>query len=1425
MATSSLYGSVSESTGLYGIGAASGGTYFEWFIFYDSATAPATPTGGSWSFTTNNGIAPTGWLSAPPAAPVNQVWVSIAIVDSRSTSSLVWSTPGLMTGSGLPILTGSGVPSSGTGLNGQLYINTATTPQSMYNKQSGAWVQLTGASLYATSGVNSNITGLTGLNAGGIATPTFIQMSTAGDGAKTAGKLQWDPTYGGPTIGMSGGNVNQNIGQDGFVYVYNNTGSTINKGQVVYISGSQGQKLTVALAQANDDATSISVLGFAAEAITNNNSGFVATFGLVENINTNGFADGASIWLSPTTPGGFTTTKPVAPNHLVLLGYVVKGNSVGGGSVYVFTQNGYELDELHDVRITSLANRNLLQYDSSVPAWVNIPGPNGSIVGTTDTQTLTNKTISGANNTLSNIPNSALVNDRVTVNGIPLILGANQTIAASWLLPSYAGNAGKVLAVNPSASDVQWITAGGVGTVTSVDLSTGSTGLTATGGPITAAGTITLGGTLNVANGGTGVTTSTGTGSVVLSNSPTLVTPNLGTPTAGNFSTGTFTWPTFNQNTTGNAATATTATNVSGGSASVTTLTTSSVVTLNGGTANQVQYLDGSKVLTGSANMTFNGTRLTVADFADSSLTSGRVTYAGAGGNLTDSANLVFDGNNLGIGTSSPAASCRLEVAGTNSTTLVRNSTTTAANGFNAFSTGGNFYFGIDSSAGNFYGAGAYGRAIYSDGAYPIVFYTNAAERMRLNASGNLGIGTSSPSTRLDVVGSATVSGSVFSTAFINTSNGTSYFTDASTGNGLYVGGSTASPANTVRLFTNAAERMRLDSAGNLGLNITPSAWSAGSGRVLQIRAAQYFGDDTQSIVAHNTYFNSSWLYQYTGVAATRYDQTAGTHRWFTAPSGTAGTAISFTQAMTLSASGNLSIGTTATDIAKIYTVTTAAGLDNYRMADENSSVASGIRAVGDAIAFRTVNAERARIDSIGNLGVGTTSPATRVHADNGANATFLRTTSTQSTAGFDFGVGGSGDPTAYVFNRNNTPIVFATNATERARINASGIWGINTTPSAWSASIGLMDFRNNGALSSDGSNFYVSNNIYYDGGNDRRKTANPVSVLSVGGASGIPFRVLYAGTGTADSVVSLSEAMRIDSSGRLGVGTTSPSARIDAAGGASQGLNASADVFPAGFAATNGSFLLREFGGSAANNTLEINIRPNSGRSGYLTFTESAIADRWSIGIQNGNDALRFISGTPTSGTERARITSGGNLLVGTTNAAYATGERFSVAPASGTNGIGIAIGNTNNVGLGIYNGYTATGTATAVQFQDHNSVVRGSITVTTSATAYNTSSDYRLKENIQPMTGALAKVSALKPCTYTWKADGSDGEGFIAHELAEVVPQAVTGEKDAVDENGNPQYQGIDTSFLVATLTAAIQEQQVIINQLKARLDAANL
>ena len=172
--------------------------------------------------------------------------------------------------------------------------------------------------------------------------------------------------------------------------------------------------------------------------------------------------------------------------------------------------------------------------------------------------------------------------------------------------------------------------------------------------------------------------------------------------------------------------------------------------------------------------------------------------------------------------------------------------------------------------------------------------------------------------------------------------------------------------------------------------------------------------------------------------------------------------------------------------------------------------------------------------------------------------------------------------------------------------------------------------------------------------------------------------------------------------------------------------------------------------------------------------------------------------------------------MLIGTTNTTFSSGgvrlyanNSFEVV-RDGTAGSTVANVYLNKTGS----------TDGDIEVFNRSGTKVGSVSVTASATAYNTSSDYRLKNTIAPMTGALAKVAKLKPVTYKWNADGSNGEGFIAHELAEVCPDAVNGEKDAVDANGNPEYQGIDTSFLVATLTAALQEQQAIIESLTQRI-----
>jgi hypothetical protein len=179
-------------------------------------------------------------------------------------------------------------------------------------------------------------------------------------------------------------------------------------------------------------------------------------------------------------------------------------------------------------------------------------------------------------------------------------------------------------------------------------------------------------------------------------------------------------------------------------------------------------------------------------------------------------------------------------------------------------------------------------------------------------------------------------------------------------------------------------------------------------------------------------------------------------------------------------------------------------------------------------------------------------------------------------------------------------------------------------------------------------------------------------------------------------------------------------------------------------------------------------------------------------------------------------------HLIDGSTS----TGGALAINPQGGTVGI-VNSGASTAVGwifndTGFLQHARASGAAQSMTgFYNGGSLV-GEIRSSTTATAFLTSSDYRLKKEVVLMTNALAKVAKLKPCTYKWKSNGEASQGFIAHELQEVVPEAVAGVKDELDEDGKPKYQGVDTSFLVATLTAAMQEQQALIEALTSRITA---
>jgi len=210
-----------------------------------------------------------------------------------------------------------------------------------------------------------------------INTPS-LQFYTTAVETSEVGKLKWNDTDGTLDLGLKGGNVTLQIGQESVIRVVNKTGANLLESnyQAVRVTGAQGQRLKVDLAQATTDMLSAETIGLVTETISNNQEGFVTTSGLIRSINTTGslqsetWSDGDILYLSPNVAGRITNVKPTAPNHLVIIGYVVYAHA-NNGSIFVKVDNGYELDELHNVKITDVQNNDSLSYNSSLQVWEN----------------------------------------------------------------------------------------------------------------------------------------------------------------------------------------------------------------------------------------------------------------------------------------------------------------------------------------------------------------------------------------------------------------------------------------------------------------------------------------------------------------------------------------------------------------------------------------------------------------------------------------------------------------------------------------------------------------------------------------------------------------------------------------------------------------------------------------------------------------------------------------------------------------------------------------------------------------------------------------------------------------------------------------------------------------------------------------------
>ena len=583
-----------------------------------------------------------------------------------------------------------------------------------------------------------------------------------------------------------------------------------------------------------------------------------------------------------------------------------------------------------------------------------------------------------------------------------------------------------------------------------------------------------------------------------------------------------------------------------------------------------------------------------------------------------------------------------------------------------------------------------------------------------------------------------------------------------------------------------------------------------------------------------------------------------------------------------------------------------------------------------DTIAFTEGGVESMRIDSSGNVGIGTSSPSVKLEVSGrvlgdslvAANAVYIWSQNRMSL-GASYGIESQQNSPLFMLTQGVAqPIVFGTNSTERMRIDSSGNVGIGTsTPSSYAFGLAIdnTNATNTGyvfnLLSSGSSWFKVGRlaasstaiiqsgqdlSLQPDSGNVGIGTSSPATKVEISGtaaAQNLALRITNTATdgysalqlggggdaglarnGSAQSAYAGANSINlftvgahnigfttqntlraiIDSSGNVGIGTSSPNGKVDIVS-SSAGANtntlfltnssgtagtATSLVFGVGSDPTNRQAVIRGInaGGNAINlafltsdadapaermridSSGKVLIGTTSSPSApgaLLTLSGSGAAyTQWNKATDGGGvigaegSGLWFYTYTGSIGsetyTERMRINSSGALLVGTTTVYNTATTNVGFV---GNVGSGISINSTTNTNGATYEVFLTTGTLIGSISNNNNTGV-----------LYNVTSDYRLKNNAVALTGAKDFVMALKPKAWDWYNDLGKGVGFLAHEFMEVAKYSGFGEKDAVDSDGKPIYQTIQASSteVMANIVALIQEQQALIENLTTRLNA---
>ena len=457
----------------------------------------------------------------------------------------------------------------------------------------------------------------------------------------------------------------------------------------------------------------------------------------------------------------------------------------------------------------------------------------------------------------------------------------------------------------------------------------------------------------------------------------------------------------------------------------------------------------------------------------------------------------------------------------------------------------------------------------------------------------------------------------------------------------------------------------------------------------------------------------------------------------------------------------------------------------------------------------RSGSIESARIDQNGRLGIGTSVPASTLTVQrNGSTVSSGLDTSTalslQSTgsagssthlnilagstgstgqSALTFGDADDPDVGAIVYRHTDNSLAFNTNATEQVRIDSGGLVGL-----------GVQNPQVNLHLKDD-----TNPRLRFEQGD----TTVQQQIESSGGLLVFTSDVNNAGNGGFVFKDGVDERARLDASGRLLLGTSSSSAIATV-------------------------LLQGNSSNTVSNSVLQLARGQNTFISGStlgsITFSDNSHGSAAEIRAQSdgtwtsgSSQPTALVLSTTAAGestpTERMRIDSAGNVMVGMTSTNYLAADSGILLQPNGVARFG-------------GNGTSARNIVSFVNGTDGTPAEVGRIQTNGSATSYLTSSDYRLKENVISISDGITRLQQLKPSRFNFIVDsGKAVDGFIAHEVQGVVPEAIDGEKDAVDADGKPVYQGIDQSKLVPLLTAALQEAVAKIESLEARLTAAGL